>query len=101
MAFGFREGNFTIRFEPTAMLQTDAEIPFQIKVTDDLKKPLYHAKVTLQIETKDHRNLKVFKAPEIEQGVYLAKPIFTEPGEWTVLVDVQRNDQSSARTLDT
>ncbi len=100
VGFAGREGNFIIRFEPKAILQTDAQIPFEIKVMDDLNKPLHQAKVTLQIETKDHQNVKVFKAPEVTEGVYLAKPIFPEPGEWSVYVEVHRNDEMSARTLE-
>jgi hypothetical protein len=100
VAFAGREGNFTIRFEPKAILQTDAEIPFEITVTNDLKQPLHQAKVTLQIATKDQQNVKVFKAPEVAAGVYLAKPVFAQPGQWTILVDVQRNDQESTRAAE-
>jgi hypothetical protein len=99
-AFAGREGNFVIRFEPKAILQTEAQIPFEITVLNDLKQPLHEAKVTLQIETKDHKNVKVFKAPETTAGVYLAKPVFPEPGEWSVYVEVHRNDQVTARTLE-
>jgi hypothetical protein len=95
-----REGNFTIRFEPKAMLQTEAQIPFEIKVTNDLKQPLHQAKVTLQIETKEHKHVQVFKAPEVTEGVYLAKPVFTEAGEWSISVEVHRNDQVTSRTMD-
>ena len=98
--FAGREGNFTIRFEPTAILQTDAEIPFQIKVTNDLKQPLHQAKVTMQIETKEHKHVKVFKAPEVTEGVYLAKPVFSEAGDWSISVEVQRNDQVTSRSMD-
>jgi hypothetical protein len=98
--FAGREGNFTIRFEPKAVLQTDAQIPFEIKVMDDLKKPVQDAKVTLQIETKNHQHLTVFKAPAVTSGVYLAKPIFPEAGEWNVYVEVHRNDEMSARVLE-
>jgi hypothetical protein len=99
-AFAGREGNFTIRFEPTALLQTNTQIPFAITVTNDLRQPLHEAKVTLQIQTKDHQNLQVFKAPEVAPGQYVAKPVFTDPGEWSVYVEVRRNDQVSSRTLD-
>jgi hypothetical protein len=100
LAFAGREGNFTIRFEPKAILQTEAQIPFEITVTNDLHQSVRDAKVTLQIETKDHQNVKIFKAPEVTAGVYLAKPVFPEAGEWTVSVEVHRNDQFSARNLD-
>ena len=95
-----REGNFTIRFEPKAMLQTQAQIPFEITVTNPLRQPVREAKVTLQIETKDHQNVTIFKAPEVTPGVYLAKPVFPEAGEWSVYVEVHRNDQFTARTLE-
>jgi hypothetical protein len=100
LAFGGREGNFIIRIEPKAMLQTEAQIPFEINVMNDLKQPLHEAKVTLQIETKDHQKVKLFKAPEVTAGLYLAKPVFPEAGEWSVYVEVQRNDQLSTRTLE-
>lgn len=89
-----------IRFEPKALLQPDAQIPFEIKVLNDLQQPLHEAKVTLQIETKDHKNVQVFKAPEVTEGVYLAKPIFSQAGEWSVLVQVHRNDQETSRARD-
>ena len=100
LAFAGREGNFTIRFEPKAIMQTAAQIPFEITVLDDLKKPVAEAKVTLQIETKDGQNVEVFKAPAVAAGVYLAKPIFRQPGQWNILVEVHRNDESSARSME-
>jgi len=99
-AFAGREGNFVIRFEPQAILQAEAQIPFEIRVLNELKEPLHEAKVTLQIETKDHKEVKIFKAPEVTRGLYLAKPVFPEAGEWTVTVEVQRNDQVTTRTSD-
>ena len=99
-AFAGREGNFTIRFEPTAILQTGAQIPFQITVTDDLRKPVVEAKVTLQIETADGKNVQVFKAPSIGSGQYLSKPVFPQPGQWNISVDVQRNGDESRRTVE-
>ncbi len=94
-----REGNFVIRFEPTAVLQTDAPIPFQITVKDSLQKPLIQANVTLQIETADHKNVKVYKAPAIGDGVYMAKPVFPVAGEWNVYVEAHRRGAMSARTI--
>ncbi len=82
------------------MLQPEAQIPFEIKVMNDLQQPLHQAKVTLQIETKDHKSVQVFKAPEVTEGVYLAKPIFPQAGEWSISVDVQRNDQHTSRSRD-
>lgn len=94
-----QEGNFIIRFEPKAILQTETPIPFEITVKDDLRKPLTQAKVTLQIETTDHHQLKVFPAPAVSPGVYVAKPVFPETGEWIIYVEVHRNNQMTARTL--
>ncbi len=100
LAFAGREGNFTIRFEPTAILQTAAQVPFQITVIDDLRKPVSEAKVTLQIETKDGQNVQVFKAPSIAAGVYLAKPVFPQPGQWNISVEVHRNEDMSTRSME-
>ena len=94
-----REGNFVIRFEPKAVLQTNAPIPFQITVQDALQKPLIQATVTLQIETADHKDVKVFKAPAIADGLYMAKPIFPVSGEWNVYVEVHRGGAMTARTI--
>lgn len=94
-----REGNFQIRFEPTAKLQTGIDVPFEIHITDALDKPLIDAKVTLQIETLDHTHIKVFPAPAISAGVYMAKPVFPLAGEWNVYVEAHRNNEMSARTI--
>jgi hypothetical protein len=95
-----RPGNFNIYAEPTAKLQTGAEIPFQIRVTDDLRKPLVQAQVTLQIETDDGRYLQVFPAPATDRGVYVAKPSFAVPGPWRIYIKVDRADQETARTIE-
>lgn len=103
-----RPGNFNIRFEPTADLQTGAQIPFQITVNDPSHKPLIDAKVTLQIETANHTHVRVFAAPAADQranpGVYIAKPVFDVAGEWEVYVEVHRQngraDEMSARTIE-
>jgi len=94
-----REGNFEIRFEPTAKLQTGVQIPFEIHVSDSVHKPLPDATVTLQIEKLDHTQTKVFRAPALNPGVYLAKPIFPSAAEWNVYVEARRNDEMSARTI--
>ena len=102
-----RDGNFSIRFEPTAVLQSGAPIPFQITVHDADHKPLADAKVTLQIETVNHTQVKVFPAPAVDPrgnpGVYVAKPVFPAAGEWNVYVEVRRQngrwDEMSARTI--
>jgi hypothetical protein len=102
-----RDSNFSIRFEPTAVLQTGAPIPFQITVNDTNHKPLPNAKVTLQIETADHTHVKVFPAPALDPrvspGIYVAKPVFDVAGEWNVYVEVRRQngrwEEMSARTI--
>ncbi len=91
--------NWDIYFEPIATLQTGAQIPFQITVHDPLHKPVIEAKVTLQIETADHQKSQTFKAPAVDQGVYLAKPVFSKSGQWNVSVDVHRNDREGGRTI--
>ncbi len=95
-----REGNFNIRFEPTAKLQTGVQVPFQITVNDALRKPVIQAKVTLQIEMLDGTQVKVFPAPGISAGVYVAKPIFPISGEWNVYVEVHRDNAMTARTIE-
>jgi YtkA-like len=95
-----REGNFDIRFEPTAVLQSNTEIRFDIKVNDALHKPVHGARVTLQIETPDHQGTKVFRATEMEPGLYMAKPTFPAAGRWNVYVEVRRDDAMSARTIE-
>lgn len=94
-----REGNFDIRFEPTAKLQTGVQVPFQISVKDARAKPLSDAKVTLQIEMPDHNRVKVFPAPATDPGIYISKPVFPVAGEWTVYVEVRRANQMTSRTL--
>ena len=94
-----REGDYTIRFEPMAVLQAGVPIPFHIKVMDSRQQPLTDAKVTMQIETSDHKEVQIFKGTAIGAGIYSAKPQFPEPGEWLVLVNVRRNDEVSARTI--
>ena len=98
LLFAQREGNFTIRFEPKAILQTGVQVPFEISVTDSRRNPLAQAEVKLYIETADGRERKSFVAPAITPGVYLAKPIFPEAGNWKVDVEVRRNDQFSMRS---
>jgi hypothetical protein len=109
LSFGqTRDGNFHIRFEPTAVLQTGAPIPFQITVADGDHKPLPNAKVTLQIETANHTHVRVFPAPAADArtspGVYIAKLVFDVAGEWNVYVEVRRqngrDEEVSARTIE-
>jgi hypothetical protein len=99
LASAEREGDFTIRFEPKAILQTGVPVPFEISVTDSRRKPVIQADVKLYIETADGRNRKPFPAPATTAGVYLAKPVFPEAGDWNVDVEVRRNDQFTSRSL--
>ncbi len=94
------EGNFDIRFQPRVVLQANAVIPFEIRVNDDRSHPVIGAKVTLQIETSQHTNVKVYNAAAVDQGVYIAKPVFPSSGEWSIYVEVHRNGQMSARTIE-
>ena len=93
------QGNFIIRFEPKAKLQTGVQVPFEISVKDSLKNPLPDAKVTLQIEMTDHSHVQVFPAPAINPGVYTAKPIFPVSGDWSIYVEVRRDNEMSSRTI--
>ena len=95
-----RPANFTIRFAPDAVLQTGVPIPFKIQITDARQNPLTDAKVTLEIHRPDNSMVTVFKAPAIDRGVYMAKPVFPEPGTWEVHVDVRWEDQHGGRTIE-
>ncbi len=95
-----REGNFDIRFEPTAKLQTGVEVPFAITVRDARHQPVPNAKVTLQIETKEGAHVKVFQATGVNPGAYIAKPVFPNSGAWSVYVEVRRDNEMSARTIE-
>ncbi len=96
-------GNFDIRFEPTAVLQTGAPVPFRITAKDSLGKPLTEAKVTLQIElADDHTHVKVYPATATDPGIYIAKPVFPVAGRWSVYVEVRRrNEQTEEMTART
>lgn len=103
LAFGLalpqqRDGNFNIRFEPAATLQTGVQIPFRISVDDARHKPLGGAKVTLEINTKEVTDTKVLPATETDPGIYVAKPIFDHSGEWNMYVEVERDGAKSTRT---
>jgi nitrogen fixation protein FixH len=95
-----RDANFDIRFEPTAVLQSGTEIRFDITLKDANHKPVHGAKVTLQIETTEHQQTKVFRATEMETGLYMAKPTFPAAGRWNVYVEARRDDEMSARTIE-
>lgn len=95
-----RPANFGILIRPTAILQSGTEIRFDIEVKDSLNKPVHGARVTLQIETVDHHDTKVFKATEIEDGLYMAKPLFPNKGRWNVHVEARRDDAMSTRDVE-
>jgi hypothetical protein len=95
-----QEANFKIRVDPDAVLQTKVQVPFTIRVTDDLSKPVINADAKLQIETPEHTNVQVFKAAAVGPGLYLAKPVFPFAGQWSVYVEVRRGGKMSARTLE-
>ena len=90
--------NFDIRFEPDAKLQTGTPVPYHITVQDALGKPVVQAIVTLMIEHPDHTDSVTYKAPMLNSGMYVAKPVFPSSGQWNVTVDVQRANRESART---
>jgi hypothetical protein len=94
-----RPGDFTIRFEPMAVLQSGVPIPFHIKVEDAREKPLTDAKVSMQIETSEHREFQLFKAVSIGAGIYSVKPTFPDPGEWLVIVNVKRDEEVGGRSI--
>jgi hypothetical protein len=95
-----REANFDIRFEPTALLQSGTEVRFDITVKDADHNPVHGARVTLQIETAEHHDTKVFRATEMRTGLYMSKPNFPAPGRWNVYVEVRRDEAMSARTIE-
>jgi hypothetical protein len=97
-AFAQRDGNFDIRFEPTATVQTGVQIPIRINVEDARKKPLGNATVTLEITTKEPLDTKILPATETEVGTYIAKPIFPHSGEWNLYVEVERGGAKTTRT---
>ncbi|MFL6450261.1 MAG: FixH family protein [Bryobacteraceae bacterium] len=93
-----RDDTFNIRFEPTAILQTGAPIPFRITVDDDRHKPIRGAKVTLEITTKEPLDTKIVKATETDPGTYIAKPVFEHAGEWNVYVEAMHDRGKTTRT---
>lgn len=95
-----RPSNLTIRFAPATELVSGVPIPFRIEVIDPRHKPVLQAKVTLEIHRPDRSMTKVFKAPAVDPGVYMAKPLFPSPGRWDVYVEVSWEDQHGARTIE-
>lgn len=94
------EGSFKIRFEPTAKLQTGAEIPFTIKVTDSLLQPMSSAKVHLICRLTDEPDNDVqAEGRLVTAGTYVAKPQFPKAGTWDVRVEVTWNGKTSSRSM--
>ncbi len=100
LAFGQRDANFNIRFEPTAVLQTGAPVPFRVQIDDARHQPVRGAKVTLEISTKEPTDTKVLPATETDPGTYIAKPDFPHSGTWSVYVEAERAGAKSTRTKD-
>jgi hypothetical protein len=95
-----KDGNFTIRFEPSAKLQTNVEVPFDVRVTDDRNNPLQHnARVELAIAPENKPVVKTMKAWFVQPGLFIAKPVFPTDGQWAVTVTVRINDRVSTRTI--
>lgn len=95
-----KEGNFTIRFEPSAKLQTNVEVPFDVRITDDRGKALLHnAKVELSIAPEHKEPVKTIKAWFVEPGHFIAKPMFPSDGQWDVTVTARINDRVTTRSI--
>jgi hypothetical protein len=95
-----KEGNFTIRFEPSAKLQTNVEVPFDVRITDDRNNPLQsNAKVELAIAPENQAPVKTVKAWFVQPGLFIAKPVFPYDGQWAVTVTARINDRVTARTI--
>lgn len=98
--FADQEGNFKIHFEPTAKLQTNVEVPFEVHVTDALNKPLReNARVELSIAPQNHATVESVKAWFVSPGVFIAKPTFPTDGQWEVTVTAHRENGTSTRAI--
>lgn len=95
-----QEANFTIRFEPAAKLQTNVEVPFNVRITDDRNNPLQrNAKVDLAIAPENKPTVKTVKAWFVQPGLFIAKPVFPSDGQWVVTVTARINDRATTRTI--
>jgi hypothetical protein len=95
-----KEGNFTIRFEPSAKLQTNVEVPFDVRITDDRGNPLLrNAKVEMAIAPEHKEPMKTIKAWFVQPGLFIAKPVFPSDGQWDVTVTTSINDRVTTRTI--
>jgi len=98
--FADQEGNFKIHFDPTAKLQTDVEVPFEIHVTDALDKPLrQNARVELSIAPQNHATTASVKAWFVSPGVFIAKPTFPADGQWDITVAAHLENATSTRAI--
>ncbi len=89
--------NFRIRFEPTAKLQTGVQVPFEIHILDAHDQPVREAKVLLVCtQTEDDPGIRA-EGKAISPGVYVAKPVFTKTGAWSVEVRARREGRESTR----
>jgi hypothetical protein len=93
-------GDFTIRFEPTAKLQTNVEVPFEVHVTDSRKRPLPQGQVELSISPVDKPTAETVKAWFVQPGLFIAKPKFPSDGQWSVTVKAKLGTLVSTRTIE-
>ncbi len=93
-------GDFTIRFEPTAKLQANVEVPFDVHVTDSRKRPLPQAQVELSISPVDKPTVETVKAWFVQPGLFIAKPKFSSDGQWSVTVKVKLGNLVTSRTIE-
>jgi hypothetical protein len=94
------EGNFAIRFEPTAKLQTNVEVPFTVHATDDRGKPLLREDhVEMSIAQENQSPLRTIKAWFVGPGEFIAKPVFPSEGQWSITVTASRHNQVTRRTI--
>jgi hypothetical protein len=94
-----QEGNYKIRFEPTAKLQTGTRVPIEVTVTDDLLKPLINAKVLLTCTEVTGGAEFEAEAKATTPGTYVAKAVFPKTGTWSIRALVTRNDKRSSRVI--
>ena len=93
------DGNFVIQFEPTAKLQSDVQVPFTINITDDLHKPLLQDSVVeFAIAAQDEPPTRAIKAWFVKPGVFIAKPVFPSPGQWTITVTAKRENKVTSKS---
>lgn len=94
-----REGNFKIRFEPTALLQTGVEVPFEVKVWDVRQQPATDVRVIVAISRPNEERSLKSDALRVGTGVYVAKPMFPSAGQWNVEVRVRKDDTVTTKVM--